>query len=138
MQRLFVLTLVLLSNAAFAEEWIILRKTSGREAGGLPGILVDSASIVILDNGLRRARTKTEWSADLRQLDPSGPPAMMTAIYVVSYDCSKKIEHENSTEFNFDDGSSHTMDGAKTTRWYPFTNKLADPAFDFVCNWKPN
>lgn len=138
MRTFILLTLVLLSSAASAEDWVVLRKTSGREAGGLPGILIDSASMVILDNGLRRARTKTEWSADLRKLDPSGPPMLLTAIYVVTYDCGKQMKHEDSTDVIFDDGLSHTMDGSKSTRLYTFMNKLVDPAFDFVCNWKPD
>jgi len=54
MQGLIALTLVLLSTAASAEEWIVVRKPSDPGQAGLPSMLVDAASIVILDTGIRR------------------------------------------------------------------------------------
>jgi hypothetical protein len=139
MRELIALTLVLLSAAASAEEWVVVRKPSDPGQAGLPSILVDSASVVILDSGLRRARTKIDFLADGRQHESSGPTVLITIISVVSYDCGKRMKHEESLEFHNGDGSLHTLDMSNNPKWYPAPeNKWADPTIDFVCGWKPN
>jgi hypothetical protein len=139
MRELIALTLGLLSAAASAEEWVVVRKPSDPGQAGLPSILVDSASVVILDSGLRRARTKIDFLADGRQHESSGPTVLITIISVVSYDCGKRMKHEESLEFHNGDGSLHTLDMSNNPKWYPAPeNKWADPTTDFVCGWKPN
>jgi hypothetical protein len=139
MREIIALTLVLLSTAASAEEWVVVRKPSDPGQAGLPSILVDLGSIVILDNGLRRARTKIDFLADGRQHEPSGPTVLIATISVASYDCGKQMKHHESEEFHNGDGSSHTLDVSNNPKWYPAPeNSWADPTFDFVCRWKPN
>jgi len=58
MRELIALALVLVSTAAGAEDWAIVRKPTDPGQAGLPSILVDSASIVVLNNGIRRASVK--------------------------------------------------------------------------------
>jgi hypothetical protein len=140
MREMIALTLVLLSAAASAQEWVVVRKPSDPGQAGLPSILVDSASIVILDNGLRRARTKIDFLADGRQHpDPSGPTFLALLIVVKSYDCVKRMTRDDSTEFRNSDGAVHTADMSNSPKWYPAPeNKWADPTIDFVCGWKAN
>lgn len=139
MRGLMVLALVLLSTAAGAEEWVIVRKPTDPGQAGLPSMLVDSASIVILSNGLRRARVKIDFLADGRQDDTSGSTFLAVMIVVKSYDCDKRMTHTESMEAHNTDGSVHTIDSSSNPKWYPAPeNKWADPTIDFVCGWKPN
>lgn len=138
MRFLMALALVLLSTAADAEEWVAVRKPSDPGQAGLPSILVDSASIVVANSGIRRARVKIDWLADGTQRDLSGPAFLAFMIVTKTYDCSKRMLHEDSTEFHFSDGSFHTDDSSNDPKWYPAPEvKAADPTLDFVCAWKP-
>jgi hypothetical protein len=137
MRVLISLTLALLSAAASAEEWVVVRKPSDPGQAGLPSIFVDSASIEILANGLRRARTKVDFLADGRHDDTSGSTFLAWMIVVKSYDCDKRMRHEESMEVHNSDGSAHTIDSSNNPKWYPAPeNKWADPTVDFVCGWK--
>jgi hypothetical protein len=138
MRGLVALALVLLSAAAGAEEWVIVRKPTDPGQKGLPSILVDSASIVVLSNGIRRASVKIDFLADGRQHDLSGLAFLTFMILVKSYDCGKRMRHEDSTELHTSDGSVHTADSSNSPTWYPAPEvKAADPTLDFVCEWKP-
>ena len=95
MRGLIALALVLLSTAAGAEEWVIVRKPTDPGQAGLPSILVDSASIVVLNDGIRRASVKIDWLADGRKHDLSGPAFLASMIVVKSYDCGKRMRHED-------------------------------------------
>ena len=137
--RGFIALALLLSSAAGAEEWVIVRKPTDPGQAGAPSILVDSASIVVLNNGIRRASVKIDFLADGRQHDPSGPTYVAFMIVVKSYDCGKRMPHEESTEFHYSDGSVHTIDSSNRPKWYPAPEiKAADPTLDFVCGWKIN
>jgi hypothetical protein len=137
MRELIAITLLLISNAAGAEEWVVVRKPSDPGQAGLPSILVDSTSIAILDDGIRRATVKIDFLANGRQHDPSGPTMLASIIVVKSYDCVKRMMHEESTEFHNIDGSVHTIDTSHDPKWYPAPEiKAADPTLDFVCGWK--
>jgi hypothetical protein len=139
MRGLIALALVLVSTAAGAEEWVIVRKPTDPGQAGLPSILVDSASIVVLNNGIRRASVKIDFLADGRQHDASGLASLAFTIVVKSYDCGKRMLHEESTEFHNSDGSVHTIDSSNSPKWYPAPEiKAADPTLDFVCGWKSN
>jgi hypothetical protein len=138
MRELIALTLVLLSTAANAEEWVVLRKPSDPGQAGTPAILVDSTSIEILGNGIRRARVKFDFLADGRKFEASGPTVVTMMILVKSYDCEKQMTREESLESHNSDGSVHTVDLSNSPKWYPAPeNRLADPTIDFVCGWKP-
>jgi hypothetical protein len=138
MRKLIALTLVLLSAVAAAEEWVVVRKPSDPGQAGTPAILVDSTSIEILDNGIRRARGKFDFLADGRKSEASGPFFVTMMIWVKSYDCEKQMTREDSMESHGSDGSVHTLDLSNNPKWYPApANKLADPTIDFVCGWKP-
>ncbi|HEY2685058.1 MAG TPA: hypothetical protein VGI93_16180 [Steroidobacteraceae bacterium] len=138
MRLLIALALVLLSIAADAQEWVTVRKPTDPGQASLPSILVDSTSIVVLKNGIRRATTKIDFLADGRQHDLSGPAFLAYMTVVKSYDCGKRMLHEDSTEFHNSDGSTHTIDSSSNPKWYPAPEvKAADPTLDFVCEWKP-
>jgi hypothetical protein len=135
MRELIALTLMLLSTAASAEEWVIVRKPSDPGQAGTPAILVDSTSIQILDNGIRRARSKFDFLANGRKVEGK---FVIMMIWVKSYDCEKQMTHEESMESRESDGSVHTHDLSSNPKWYPAPeNRLADPTIDFVCGWKP-
>ena len=137
MRLLIALALVLLSTAADAEEWVSVRKRTDPGQAGLPSILVDSASIVMSDSGMRRARVKIDWLADGTQRDLSGPTFLAFMIVTKTYDCGKRMLRENSTEFHFSDGSVRTVDSSNDPGWHNAPEvKAADPTLDFVCAWK--
>ena len=139
MRGLIALTLVLLSTAAAAQEWVIVRKPTDPGQAGLPSILVDTASIVVLNSGIRRASVKIDFLADGRQHDLSGPTFLAFLIVVKSYDCGKRLLHDDSTELHNSDGSFHTIDSSNWPKWYPAPAvKAADPTLDFVCERKPS
>jgi hypothetical protein len=138
MRELVALTLVLLSTAASAEEWVVVRKPTDPGQAGTPAILVDSTSIEILDNGIRRARGKFDFLADGRKFEASGPTFVTMMIWVKSYDCEKQMTREDSMESHDSDGSIHTLNLSNNAKWYPApANRLADPTIEFVCRWKP-
>src|ERR1700722_2350569 len=117
MRGLIALALVLLSTAADAEEWVIVRKPTDPGQAGLPSIFVDSASIVVLNNGIRRASVKIDFLADGRQHHALSGPALLAFVIVVkSYDCGKRVLHEDSTEFHISDGSVHTIDSSNNPK----------------------
>ncbi len=137
MRELIALTLVLLSTAASAEEWVVVRKPSDPGQAGTPVILVDAASIEIPANGIRRARHKTDFLAG-RTMQNIGPNALSFMLFVTSYDCKKQMTHPESVESHQVDGSVHSMDLSQKPKWYPAPEiKAADPTVDFVCGWKP-
>ena len=139
MRELVALALVLLSATARAEAWVVVRKPSDPGQAGLPSILVDTTSISILENGIRRARVKIDFLADGRHYDLSGPTVLTRMIVVRSYDCGKRMHHDESTEFHNSDGSLRTADMSNNPKWYPAPeNKWAEPTIDFVCGWKTN
>jgi hypothetical protein len=129
--------LLLLSTAATAEDWVVVRKPSDPGQAGLPSILVDLTSIVILDNGIRRARVKIDFLADGRKHEQSAGNVLTAMILVKSYDCDKRMIHEESMESQDMDGSVHTIDLSHNPKWYPAPEiKAADPTIDFVCGWR--
>ena len=119
MRDLVALTLVLLSTAASAEEWVVVRKPTDPGQAGTPAILVDSTSIEILDNGIRRARGKFDFLADGRKFEASGPTFVTMMIWVKSYDCEKQMTREDSMESHDSDGSIHTLNLSNNAKWYP-------------------
>jgi len=138
MRELIAITLLLISNAASAEEWVFVRKPSDPGQAGTPAILVDSTSIEILATGIRRARSKTDFLAPRANVEKFGPRTVVFIIWVNSYDCEKQMTHEDSLESHLIDGSALAHDFPKDTRWYPApANPAADPTIDFVCGWKP-
>ncbi len=138
MRELIALTLVLISTAASAEEWVVVRKPSDPGQAGLPSILVDSTSIEILGTGIRRARVKTDFLGQRVNVEQFGPRTVSFIVWVNSYDCERQMTHEDSMESHLIDGSVLAHDFPKNTRWYPAPeNRAADPTIDFVCGWKP-
>jgi hypothetical protein len=73
MRGLTALALLPLSTVAGAEEWVVVRKPSDPGQAGTPVILVDSTSIEILDNGIRRARHKTNFLGRRFEVEKFGP-----------------------------------------------------------------
>jgi hypothetical protein len=135
---LMALTLMLLSTAANAEDWIVVRKPSDPGQAGTPVILVDASSIVVLDNGIRRARHKTDFLGRRLQVEKFAPNTVSFTIFVTSYDCEKQITHPESLESHQVDGSIRAIDLSKDPKWWPAPeNRAADPTIDFVCGWKP-
>ena len=131
------LTLVLLSSAALAEEWIVLRKPPETRTAPA-GIFVDSSSIEILDGGIRRARVKIDFLSRRVDFEEFGPKAVSFTILVKSYNCEKQLTHEVSTESHQIDGSVQTSNSSKDPKWYPApANRAADPTINFVCGWRP-
>jgi hypothetical protein len=131
------LTLVLVSSVASADEWIVLRKLPG-SGESLPGILIDSASIEILDTNIRRARHKTDFLGRRLKVGNFAPVTVSFMIFVTSYDCEKQMTHPESMESHQIDGSVRVMNLSKNPKWYPApANRAADPTIDFVCAWKP-
>ena len=139
MRGLIALALVLLSTAAGAEEWVVVRKPSDPGQTGLPSMLVDATGIAILENGIRRASVKIDFLAGGRHNHLFGPRVLTLMIVVRSYDCGKRMHHDESTEFHNSDGSVRTADMSNNPKWYRAPeNKWADPTIDFVCGWKTN
>jgi hypothetical protein len=137
--ELIALTLVLLSTAASAGEWVVLRKPSDPGQVGTPVILVDTTSIEILDNGIRRARHKTDFLGRRLEVEKFDPTVVSFMIFVTSYDCEKQMTHSESMESHQVDGSVHGLDLSKNPKWYPAPqNRAADPTIDFVCGWNPS
>jgi hypothetical protein len=138
MRGLMVLTFALISAAAGAEEWVVLRPPP--EPGtSLPGILVDSSSIEILNTGIRRARTKIDFLSRRLGTETFGPTAVSYMIFVKAYDCAKQMVREESSESHQIDGSVHPMDMSGNPKWYPVPEiRAADLTVDFVCGWRPN
>jgi hypothetical protein len=137
MQKWLPLALLFLSSAAAADDWIVLRKLPG-SGESLPGILIDSTSIEVLNSGLRRARHKTDFLGRRLEVETFPPAAVSFTIFVTSYDCAKQMTHPESMESHQVDGSVHVLDLSKDLKWYPAPkNRAADPTIDFVCSWKP-
>jgi hypothetical protein len=137
MRQLIAITLVLISNAVNAEQWVVLRESP---EGGTspPGMLVDSTSITILESGVRRARVKVDSLSRRTDRENLGPTAVSYMIFVNLYDCEKQLTRNESMEAHLNDGSSQAAVLSKDRKWYPAPeNRAADPTFDFVCGWKP-
>jgi hypothetical protein len=95
-------------------------------------------SIEILETGIRVARSKTDFLGRRLGLGQFGPHSLSFAIWVNSYDCAKQIEHLDSMEIHVVDGSIHSSNFSRDLKWFPAEkNPAADPAFGFVCEWKP-
>jgi hypothetical protein len=128
---------VIVSSVASADEWIVVRKLPG-PGESLPGILIDSTSIEILDAGIRRATQKTDFLGRRLKVEKLGPTAVSFMIFVTSYDCEKRMTHLESMESDQVDGSVHALDLSRNSKWYPAPeNRAADPTIDFVCGWEP-
>jgi hypothetical protein len=138
MRELIGLTLVLLTTAASAQEWVVLRRTPDPRESAPAGILVDSTSIEILDTGIRRARHKRDFVGRRLELEKFGAGVLAFTITVTSYDCKNQMTHDESVEFHNADGTFHSLDQSKKPKWFPAPeNRAADPTIDFVCGWKP-
>jgi hypothetical protein len=138
-KTLFIaLALLIASPAARAEDWVVLRKPPETGESAPAGISVDSTSIEILGSGIRRAKVKVDFLSRRLGFETfEGNPLSFT-IWTTSYDCNKKMRHDDSMETHWVDGSVRTLDLSKNLRWYPAPeNRAADPSFDFVCGWKP-
>jgi hypothetical protein len=136
MRRLMAITL-LLSSVVSAGEWIVLRKLPTPEES-LPGILIDSTSIKILDSGIRQATHKTDFLGRRLEREKFAPNTVSFIVFVTSYDCEKQTTHPESMDSHQVDGSVQVMDLSKNPKWYPAPeNRAADPTIDFVCGWKP-
>lgn len=137
--RMFIaLSLVVASNEARAEEWVVLRRPPETADSAPAGISVDSTSIEILKTGIRRARVKIDFLSRRVAFEKFGPTVLSFTILVKSYDCEKQLTHEESLEMHRIDGSVQASDLSKEPKWYPAPeNRAADPTFDFVCGWRP-
>ena len=137
-RRLFiVLGLVVASSGARAEDWVILRKPAEIGESAPAGISVDSASIEILETGMRRARVKLDFLSRRLGFEKLDPEAFSFTILTNSYDCDKKVSRNDSMETHWVDGSVHTLN-LSSSRWgQKPENPAVDPSFDFVCGWKP-
>jgi hypothetical protein len=137
-RNLIVLTLMLASSAANAQQWIVLRGTPAAGESAPAGILIDAASVEILSTGIRRATSKVDFLSRRLQTEYPPPTALSYMIVRKLYDCAKQLRHEDSYEFHLTDGSVNTIDRSSDPKWYPFPSNLAaDPTIDFVCKWKP-
>jgi hypothetical protein len=137
MQGWIALTILLLSSAASAEEWVVVRRPPESGESAPAGILVDIASIEILNTGLSRARVKVDFLSRRLAFETFGPRVLNFNIVAKTYDCDKQIDHEESIEEHWIDGSVSVLDLSKQA-WYsvPLSHRKAIPDFDFVCEWK--
>ena len=133
-----ILVLLVASSVAGAEDWVVLRKPAEIGESAPAGISVDSASIETLETGIRRARVKVDFLSRRLGFEQFDPNVLIFIIWTVSYDCDKRVKHEEHVETHLIDGSVRTSDVSKNPKWYPAANKAADPSFDFVCGWKSN
>jgi hypothetical protein len=140
MRKWFALGIVLLSSAAVAEEWVVLRRSPETGESWPAGILVDVTSIEILDTGLRRARVKADFLSRRLAFEDFGTGVLSFDITTVTYDCDKQMMHEESIEEHFTGGRPMLVLDLSKQKWYPvpLTHRAAIPAFDFVCGWKPS
>jgi hypothetical protein len=138
MQGWIALTILLLSSAASAEEWVVIRRPPETGESAPAGILVDIASIEILNTGLRRARVKVDFLSRRLAFETFGPTVLNFNITRKTYDCDKQMDHEESIEEHWINGSVSVLDLSKQ-KWYPvpLSHRAAIPDFDFVCGWKP-
>jgi hypothetical protein len=135
MRKLIALTLVVLSTAAGAEEWVAVRTPSDPGQAGLPSISVDTTSIEILNTGIRRARVKTDFLANGRKSGSLGPTVITMIIWVNSYDCARQMRRNDSLETHLNNGTVTVRD--LSMKWYPAPeNRWADPTLDFICRWQ--
>jgi hypothetical protein len=137
MQQLIALTLVLLSAAAVAEEWVAVRTPSDPGQAGLPSILVDTSSIEILDAGIRRARVRVDFLTNARIWQSPAPKAITTITWLSSYDCPKRMRRNDSMESHMFDGSVLVRDAQSGGKWEPVPeDRWTDPTIDFICRWQ--
>jgi hypothetical protein len=132
--RKVIALLLLATYSAHAEDWVVLRQPPAGP-GHLPGILIDTSSIVVHESGLRQATTKIDFfgPADSGTHEPNVLTFMQ---FVQTYDCAKGLKHEESHVATLADGTLLPYDNSKNPKWYPRAqNPAADPAFDFVCHW---
>jgi hypothetical protein len=139
MQGWIALTILLLSSAASAEEWVVVRRPPETGESAPAGIFVERASIKILNNGLRRAKVKVDFLSRRLAFETFGPKVLNFNIVTKTYNCDKQIDHEESIEEHWIDGSISVLDLSKQT-WFPvpLSHREAIPDFDFVCEWKQN
>jgi len=129
--RKLIVLLCLVTCAARADDWLLLRPHG---AGNLPAILIDTSSIVVLDSGLRRATTKTDFLGSAHS-ENVAPNVLVSVRWIHTYDCAKRLIHEESNLATLGDGRLSRTDNSKNPKWYPRPNNpAAAPAFDFVCN----
>jgi hypothetical protein len=132
---MIALSLVLVSTAAIAETWVVLRPPPETGASSA-GILVDATSIEALGDGIRRAKVKVDFLSRRGLHETFGPNAVNFSSRVKSHDCDEQMTHKISMEAHLIDGSVHTLDSTSMPAWYPPpANRLADPTIDFVCGW---
>jgi hypothetical protein len=139
MQGWIALTILLLSSAASAEEWVVVRRPPETGESAPAGILVDIASIEILNTGLRRARVKVDFLSRRLAFETFGPTVLNFNITSKTYDCDKQMDHEESIEEHWINGSVKSELDLSKQKWYPvpLSHRAAIPDFDFVCGWKP-
>jgi hypothetical protein len=125
---------LLYSAMASAQEWVALRPPAAPGTGKPPQILIDVASIEILASGLRRATSKTNFLGDE---DPGQftPQTLRFAVWVITYDCAKQLTRPESSEIHMVDGKVRS-DSRPSSKWYSALSPAADPAFEYVCEWK--
>jgi hypothetical protein len=133
-----LLVLLIASNMAQAEEWVVLRKPPETGESAPAGILIDKSSIEILGSGIRRAKVKVDFLSRRLAFETFGPTVLNFNITTKTYDCGKQMDHEESSEEHWIDGSVSVLDLSKQ-KWYsvPLSHRAAIPDFDFVCRWKP-
>ena len=155
MRPWIVLGLLFITTEVEAEDWISLRKPpdTGQEPAG---ILIDLESIKLLDAGIRQARVKVDFLSHRIDVSP-GPSSINFTIWTNEYDCENKKSFEETMEMHLFSGEVQRVDVSKgsttvqltsasgdvTTqtrgpRWFPAANRAADPAFYYVCEWKPS
>jgi hypothetical protein len=131
------LSLMLAASAVSAENWITPRAPL-ETAKGLPGMLVNLASIKIHDENVRRAKVKSDFSS-CKENGASIEYAGRSVDFLTrdaSYDCNGRSLRTESIETHVNDGSVAFKDLANTPGWKwgpaPGT-RTADPTVDFVC-----
>ena len=130
-----VLVLWVAASVARAEDWVLLRKPAEIGESAPAGISVDSASIEILESGLRRAKVKVDFLSRRLGFETFDGNVLSFTIWTVAYDCDKKMHQDVSMETHWIDGSVKSLD-LSNSRWYPKPeNPAVDPSFDFVCGW---
>jgi hypothetical protein len=135
LNRKVIALLVLTTCSAYAENWMYLRPPP-TGPGQLPGVLIDTSSIVEQESGLRQATTKIDFFGPADK-ETHSPDTLVFMQIVQTYDCVKGVKREESHVATLGDGRRLPYDGSKNSKWYQRTpNPAADPAFDFVCTWK--
>ena len=125
MRRSVVLCLfALVAGTANAEQWFMVQTPVS--------VSVDTASIVILPGGQRRARVKHDMS--LVPPDPKEPPNhALYFIMTMIFDCKQQASRMESGEAHLADGTVKKWERSNPQKFWLKTDD--DVALVFVCAW---